>query len=174
MSAAVQKGLIVLVISNTSPITNLAAVGRLHLLRDLYIKVIIPEEVRDELTVGGTGDNPGAFEIRAEPWFAVEHVEPQRRDQLARIHRTLDIGEAATLALAIVRSADLVLLDDKAAREAASTLNLAYTGIVGILLVAKSRGLAPQIKPILDDLRSRAGFRLAENVYQDALRRAGE
>jgi hypothetical protein len=86
----------------------------------------------------------------------------------------LDIGEAATLALALARSADLVLLDDKAAREAARTLNLAYTGIVGILLVAKSRGFAPQIKPILDDLRSRAGFRLAENVYQNALRRAGE
>lgn len=65
MSAAVQKGPSVLVISNTSPITNLAAVGRLDLLRALYTKIIIPEEVRDELTTGGTGDNPGAIEIRA-------------------------------------------------------------------------------------------------------------
>ncbi|MGH2504342.1 MAG: DUF3368 domain-containing protein [Ktedonobacterales bacterium] len=160
--------------SNTSPITNLAAVGRLDLLRALYSQIIVPEEARDELLLGGTGTNPGANEIRDESWFVVDHVEPQQRDQLARIHRALDIGEAATLALALARSADLVLLDDKAAREAARALNLAHTGIIGVLLVAKSRGLTPQIKPILADLRSRAGFRLAENVYQDALRRAGE
>jgi predicted nucleic acid-binding protein len=30
------------------------------------------------------------------------------------------------------------------------------------------------VKPVLDDLRAVAGFRLAETVYQAALRAAGE
>lgn len=173
-SVADQRGLTVQVVSNTSPITNLAAVGRLDLLRALYTQIIIPEEVRDELTLGGTGANPGAKEVSSEPWFVVAHVAAQQRDNLARTYRALDLGEAAALTLAVARSADLILLDDKAARQAASALHIAHAGLVGVLLVAKARGLTPQVKPILDDLRSRAGFRLAEETYQEALRRAGE
>lgn len=41
------------VISNTSPITNLAAVGQLDLLRALYDQITITDEVRDELVLGG-------------------------------------------------------------------------------------------------------------------------
>jgi uncharacterized protein len=163
-----------LVVSDTSPITNLAAVGQLDLLRELYAQLTIPEEVRDELVLGGAGNNPGAREVLSESWFVVVSVDAQERDQLARAYRAIDIGEAAALALAVAHSADLVLLDDKAARRAAGALNLAYIGVVGILLAAKSRGLVPQIKPILDDLRTHAGFRLTEATYQDTLRHAGE
>lgn len=163
-----------LVVSDTSPITNLAAVGHLDLLRALYTQIIIPEEVRDELVLGGAGANPGAHEVLTEPWFVVGSVDLQERGQVARTYPALDIGEVAALALAVARSADLILLADKSARRAAATLKLSYIGIVGILLAAKSHSLAPQIKPILDDLRSHAGFRLGEATYQKALRHAGE
>jgi predicted nucleic acid-binding protein len=141
-----------LVVSDTSPITNLAAVGHLDLLQALYTKITVPNEVRDELVLGGAGNNPGAREVLSEPWFEVMDVEAQARSQLARAYPALDIGEVAALALAVERSADLVLLDDQAARRAASALKLSYIGVVGILLAAKARGLAPRIKPILDDL----------------------
>jgi hypothetical protein len=45
----------VIVISDTSPITNLAAVGHLSLLKQLYGDIIIPERVYQELT--GAGDS---------------------------------------------------------------------------------------------------------------------
>jgi uncharacterized protein len=93
---------------------------------------------------------------------------------LAQTYRALDIGEEAALALAVAQGADLILLDDRAARDAARALHLKHIGVVGVLLAAKSRGLIPLIKPILDDLRAVAGFRLAEAVYQAALRAAGE
>lgn len=163
-----------LVVSDTSPITNLAAVGHLNLLRDLYAQITIPEEVRDELVLGGAGNNPGAREVSFESWFVVAHVDARARDHLVRAYPALDTGEVAALALAVERSADLVLLDDRAARRAASALNLSYIGVVGILLAAKSRGLVALVGPILDDLRAQAGFRLAEATYQDALRHAGE
>jgi predicted nucleic acid-binding protein len=163
-----------LVVSDTSPITNLAAVGQLDLLQALYTQITLPEEVRDELAPGGSGNNPGAHEVLTAAWFVVLPVDAQQRDHLARTYRALDIGEAAALALAVARSADLVLLDDKAARDAARALHLTHLGVVGVLLAAKARGLVSLVKPILDDLRATAGFRLAEVVYQAALRSAGE
>lgn len=163
-----------LVVSDTSPITNLAAIGHLDLLQKLYAQITIPEEVRDELVLGGAGQNPGAREVQSESWFIVVGIDAQERGQLARMYPALDVGEVAALALAVARSADLVLLDDKAARHAASALKLSYVGIVGILLAAKSRGLVTLVKPILDDLRASAGFRLADAIYQGALHHAGE
>jgi uncharacterized protein len=168
------EALVMLVVSDTSPITNLAAVGHLDLLQALYTQITVPEEVRDELVLGGSGSNPGANEVLSASWFVVVPVDAQQRDQLARTYRALDIGEAAALAVAVAHSADLILLDDKAARNAAGALHLAYLGVVGVLLAAKARSLVSLVKPILDDLRSVAGFRLAEATYQDALRYAGE
>jgi predicted nucleic acid-binding protein len=160
-----------LVVSDTSPITNLAAMGRLDLLKTLYDQITIPEEVRDELVLGGSGNNPGAQAVSTSTWFVVISVNPQQRDQLAQTYRVLDIGEVAALAVAQV--ADLILLDDRAARDAARMLHLNHIGVIGALLTAKSRGLVPLVKPILDDLRAVAGFHLAELVYQAALRGAG-
>jgi len=39
----------VIVVSNTSPITNLAAIGELDLLYRLYGKIVIPDGVWNEL-----------------------------------------------------------------------------------------------------------------------------
>lgn len=161
------------VISNTSPITNLAAVGQLDLLRALYGQITITDEVRDELVLGGRGNNPGADAVLTAPWFLVEHVDPLARDQLARQFSSLDLGETATLALAVAQPPQLVLLDDQAARRAAASLAIPYVGVVGLLLAAKTRELVPLVKPILDDLRIHAGFHLSEVVYREALQRAG-
>lgn len=46
-----------IVVSDASPLTNLAVIGRLDLLRDLYARVIVPPAVAAELR---TGDSIGA------------------------------------------------------------------------------------------------------------------
>ncbi len=51
-----------IVISDTSPITSLAAVGQLDLLRQLYTKILIPEAVYRELT-GTSTPVPGSVEV---------------------------------------------------------------------------------------------------------------
>ncbi len=91
------------VISNTSPITNLAAVGHLDLLQKLYGQIAIASDVRDELVLGGSGNNPGADVVVTAPWFLVEHVDSFARDQLVRQFPMLDLGETATLALAVAQ-----------------------------------------------------------------------
>lgn len=162
------------VVSDTSPITILAAVGHLNLLQLLYGQITIPDEVRDELVLGGAGNNPGANEVLSAWWFIPAPVDAQQRDQLAHTYHALDIGEAAARALAVAHSADLVLLDDKAARDTARALHLTHIGVVGVLLAAKAPRLVALVKPILDDLRAIAGFRLADAVYQAVLSAADE
>jgi len=45
---------------------------------------------------------------------------------------------------------------------------------IGILIEAKRRGLIQAVKPVLDELRAKAGFRLSQAIVERALREAGE
>ena len=52
-----------IVVSNTSPIINLAAIGQLDLLQYLYDRIIIPQAVYHEIAVRGYAQ-AGATEIQ--------------------------------------------------------------------------------------------------------------
>jgi len=43
----------VIVVSNTSPIINLAAIGKLEILQKLYEKIFIPQAVYYEISIAG-------------------------------------------------------------------------------------------------------------------------
>lgn len=45
-----------LVVSETSPLTNLIAIDRLQLLSQLYDTVVVPEAVSEEITTNSAGD----------------------------------------------------------------------------------------------------------------------
>lgn len=85
----------------------------------------------------------------------------------------LGAGERAALALALETSESLVLLNDAAARAAAKQLGLTTTGTLGILLLAKERGLLAAVAPVLASLEQR-GFHATEAVRRRALQLAGE
>ena len=65
-----------IIVSNTSPITSLAAVGQLDLLKQLYQRIIIPETVYQELT-GVNPTVPGAKEVSTYPWIETQIVANQ-------------------------------------------------------------------------------------------------
>jgi hypothetical protein len=56
-----------IVVSDTSPIINLAMIGRLELLPALFGEVIIPYKVFEEITQRG-GTMPGAEAVLAARW----------------------------------------------------------------------------------------------------------
>ncbi|WP_238546790.1 MULTISPECIES: DUF3368 domain-containing protein [unclassified Synechocystis] len=62
-----------------------------------------------------------------------------------------------------------LLIDERLGRREASRLGLSIIGILGILLVAKQRSLITQVKPIIDNLVSQAGFRVSPQLYQRVL-----
>lgn len=86
----------------------------------------------------------------------------------------LDFGEAETIVLVLEMQADLILLDEVAARFAARHFNLKVMGVVGILVRAKRLNLIAEVRAYLDALRQQAGFYLSDAVYQHALNLADE
>jgi predicted nucleic acid-binding protein len=107
-----------LVVSNTSPISNLAVIGRLSLLRSQFHEIWIPGVVQSELHQ--LSDPAALQEIQQalqDGW-----IKPQglREDKVARLlAAALDPGEAEAIALALELSADLILLDERDGRSAA-------------------------------------------------------
>lgn len=61
-----------IVISDTSVFTNLAAIGHLHLLQQLYERILIPTAVYQELTVDPPV--PGTDEVQTLEWIEVQAV----------------------------------------------------------------------------------------------------
>lgn len=62
-----------IVVSNTSPLINLAAIDHLERLRDLYGTIYIPVAVYDEIVVYGAG-LAGSEEVRDADWIIREAV----------------------------------------------------------------------------------------------------
>jgi uncharacterized protein len=162
---------VVIIVSDTSPITNLAVVGHLDLLWQLYERVIIPQAVYSELT-SGSGGQPGSVEVQTLGWIETRPVAD--RALVTALQMELDEGEAEARALAKELAADLLLLDERRGRATAARLNLRVIGLLGVLIEAKQRGFIPAIKPIIDALVVQAGFWVSRPLYARVLRAAGE
>ncbi len=160
-----------IVVSDTSPINNLAAINQLHLLHQLYESVLIPEAVYRELT-DPNFPVAGASEVQTFDWIQTRAVSDLTI--VEALSNELDIGEAEAIALAIEIQAERVLIDERRGRLVAARLNLRYTGILGILVEAKTQGLIAEVKPLLDALVSEAGFWVAEPLYNSVLQLVNE
>jgi hypothetical protein len=160
-----------IVISNTSPITNLSAIGQFDLLQKLYDTIYIAEGVWKELNAKDQ-PWPGSGDVERSAWVKRKKVKNQT--VVTTLREDLDPGESETIALAIELKADLVLMDETDGRHKAKRLGLNVTGVIGILLEAKSKGHISEARPFLDRLRQEAGFYLSKHVYQEALKLAGE
>jgi uncharacterized protein len=160
-----------LVVSNTSPLTNLAAIGQFHLLESVFGRILIAEAVWQELYAGGQVW-PGASEVAASAW--IERESPTNRDLVQALRLDLDAGEAESIALALQRKAELILLDERDGRHRAQRLGLKPLGVLGVLLLAKRRRLLAQVEPSLTALRERAGFYLSDDLHMRVLQAASE
>jgi uncharacterized protein len=160
---------IMLVVSNTSPILNLAIIGHLNLIKDQFVQVIVPPGVLAELKINE--DRPGSLAMQAaiaEGWIQVQPLT-QSQTIVQLLRQTLDHGEAEAIALALEKQADWILLDERDGRKMAKSLGLNITGILGILLKAKQSGSVSLLKPALDDLTQIAGFRIAPTLMAQIL-----
>ena len=160
-----------IVVCDTSPITNLAAIGQFTLLRELFGEIYIPEEVCNELNAYGRRW-PGAEDVDHATWVHICKVE--NAPLLLALQRDLDAGEAASIAIALTIDAELVLLDEMDGRRAAQRMGLQVLGTLGILVSAKSKHLIANLRPLLDALRDKAGFYLGNALYDEVLRLAQE
>jgi len=159
-----------IVVSNTSPISNLAAIGQLGLLQQLYSNVIIPLAVYQEILETGNTD-PATLAIQNLNWIQTRSVT--NLPLLQTLQMNLDPGEAEAITLAVELNADRLIIDERRGRNEAIQVGLQVTGLWGILLAAKQQGLVPLLQPILDDLIAN-GFWVRKELYTEVLVLAGE
>ncbi|MBE0541319.1 MAG: DUF3368 domain-containing protein [Verrucomicrobia bacterium] len=153
------------VVSDTSVVNYLAAIGQTELLRLQFGKVLIPPAVWRELHA--KPDLPGtapADLAEKAGWLLVQAPTPGK--VLSYLLDDLDPGEAEAIALACEHKPAVVLLDEFEGRTAARRLGLTIIGTAGILAAARAAGHLERIKPLLDRLMQAHRFRLSRDLYQ--------
>ena len=162
-----------IVISDTSTITNLAAIEHLSLLRKLYNQVIIPDAVYRELTEVDPSV-PGTVEVQSSPWVEVRQVVNYHTVERLQREVKLDRGESEAIALVLELNADLLLIDERRGRAEADRLGLRITGLLGILVEAKRKNLIGTVKPLMNTLMATSEFRISSTLYNRILEMVNE
>jgi predicted nucleic acid-binding protein len=159
-----------IVVSDTSPIRALRHLDLLHVLGALYGNVYVPEAVARELAVPRLA--LPAVDVAAIPFLVVQ--APRDVSRITAAEPLLDEGEADAIALALEHRATLILVDERLGREVARKLGLTPIGVLGILSSAKARSLIPELRPLLERLRTEIKFFLSQALIDQVLRDAGE
>jgi uncharacterized protein len=136
-------------VSNTSPLIWLAKIGKLHLLKDLFIDIVISEESYKEAVEkgleGGFNDALVIKDACEQGWIKVKKLNEK---QLAICQKMLQNsfelheGEAQAIVLARENCKDtLLLMDDSSGRAFAETWGLKVKGVLYIIVTAMRNDL---------------------------------
>jgi predicted nucleic acid-binding protein len=138
-------------------------------LRELGPPVVTPEAAVLEIQRGGPG-NPAVQALAQATWLAVVDPGPT---PVSVASLNLGAGESAVLAHALGDPGSGAILDDQAARRAATALGIPHLGTLGVVLFAKAQGLIPAARPVVEQLRQR-GMYLSDQAMNRALAQVGE
>ena len=152
-----------IVISDTSAISALLLVEKSDLLKVLFGEVLIPEAVAKELKI---------YHNRLPSFVSVCPVQDKQAAESFKV--ILDNGESEAIQLSIEQPNSLLLMDETLGRKIAKQENLKVVGLMGVLLMAKAKGLLKSITPLISRLEVEAGFYISESVKFAVLKEAGE
>lgn len=158
------------VIVNSTPLIVLSNIQHLDILQKLYDEIYIPQAVFDEVTA--KTDSACQELLRDKDWIHICKItdKSQKRMYQAKLHS----GEVEVMILAQeIPAADLVILDDNAAKKTAKFLGLKVTGTLGVLLKAKKLGFLNNITHLLDQMVHN-GFYITPEIKKLVLTEAGE
>lgn len=155
------------VVCNASPLISLARLDWLTLLPALFGEVPIAAEVYHEVAIAGAG-RAAAQAVQTAPWLQVRPCPDAAKLAAWRILHPLGLGELATLVLAESMRADLVVIDERAARRLAEGLGLQVIGCVGLLEAGHRRGLVPDFRAVYTRIPA-AGIRVHPEILNRSL-----
>jgi predicted nucleic acid-binding protein len=75
--------------------------------------------------------------------------------------------------LALEKNDCLLIIDELKGRREAKHLQLKYTGTIGLLIVAKEKGLIDSVIDIIDEIK-KTDFRISNALINEAINRSGE
>jgi predicted nucleic acid-binding protein len=154
-----------IVVSDTTALSNLLQIDRIDLLPQLYAEVVVPPAVVSELEALRSNQN-ALKQFGQSQWFSIQEVTPS--PLFSKLRNELDAGEAEAIVLATTIRPDWVLIDERAGRRIAKRMGLPITGTLGVLLLARRRQLIGELQPVLDELRT-VGFYLSDALYAEVL-----
>jgi len=160
------------IVADTGPIIGLAKIGRISLLKKLATEVLIPPIVHKEL-YGKIGSESDQIDQALNDFV---HVVELGSFEVNLDEPLINLGEGEKQSIFLastLKGEALLLIDDRAGRQAADNLNISKIGLVGILLLAKKRGLIDNVGSLLQELRA-AGYWLSDEVIAVARNLAEE
>jgi predicted nucleic acid-binding protein len=152
-----------IVVADTSPINYLLLMDLVDVLPRLYGRVLLPEAVVLELSAPGAPHVVGAWVKSLPTWIEVVEVRPSSMLELPRLGK----GESEAITVAVLRGADLLLMDDAPARRVAVGRGLFVTGTLGVLRDAADEGLLNFRDSVI--MIRRFGFRVTDLVVDEIL-----
>jgi predicted nucleic acid-binding protein len=147
------------IIADTSVLIIFDRIDRFDILKGVYQEIYTTPEVA------------GEFMKPLPEWIKIIPVKDEKYQ--AFLETQLDIGEASVIALATEDDNNLLILDDLKARKLAARLGIKITGTLGILTKAKSLGIIKNIRPVIENLKTKE-FRISEVIVKSLLIRNGE
>ncbi|OPZ25091.1 MAG: hypothetical protein BWZ00_01892 [Bacteroidetes bacterium ADurb.BinA174] len=148
-----------IIISDTSCLIILSNIAQLELLHKMYGEIVITPEILEE------------YQDVVPDWIVVQTVSDKYRQRILELQ--IDKGEASAIALALEIPGSTLILDDEKARKVARSLNLIFTGTIGVIVKAKLSGIIPEVKSILEMIK-KTNFRISTELEIAALKLAGE
>lgn len=152
-----------IVVSDTSPISALILIDHVHLLRDLYEDVRVPEAVAFEL---------GRLHPTLPSWIKIETVTD--RGSVDLLKDKLGPGESEAIVLSEEKHADLLLIDDKRGRRIARERGIHVIGLLAVLTEAKKRSKIDSVRNVLSRLEKETTYRISAQLKENTIQKCGE
>jgi predicted nucleic acid-binding protein len=128
-----------IVIADSGPLRYLIVIEHIHLLPMLYGRILFPPGVASELTQAATPEPVRIWLNHLPEWAAIQ--SPQ--SSASAFPSALGLGEREAIALAEEVGADVLLVDDEAARIEAGRRLIPVQGTLGVLDLAAEHGCSP-------------------------------
>lgn len=154
---------------NASPLIFLSRGQQMELLHYFASPIFVPEPVVHEIKMRGPQDIT-VKALDSTPWL---EIAPATATPEVILEWGLGPGESSVLAFAHANPGMEAIIDDLNGRKCASFLKIPVRGTLGIVLVAKKRGLIPHARPVIEEL-IRSGLYLSRQILDEALRRVSE
>ena len=155
-----------MIVSNASPLIVLLKINKLSILKKLFEKIVIPDTVYKEITA----KEHDKLVFDKLKWIETRSV--RKTEMINLLEKLINKGEAEAIILAKELNATL-LIDDAKARKYAKLLNIEVIGTLGLLKMAKKRGLVQSVRKVIDNMLTE-GYYIEDRLVRKILKDVGE
>ncbi len=156
-----------ILVADSSALIALSLCNALQFLDVLFEEIKVPQAVFDEVTVEDKKEGIGLSK------YLKDKIESVSIEDYVITDFSIGKGDLEAMALYKRLRADKLLIDDKRSRKLAQLNGMNIIGSLGILLIAKEKGLIEQIKPYIEIIKE-SDIYISEELIDYVLELAGE